>query len=749
MIKLSDWTQSIPRNPTWQFALAQGRIEDGGSLASTALWATPQHPDDLRPLRISWIHRLLDTHLALRIAASLRDGNPEPPLDDSTLALFLGDIQVAFNIDDDNWQRMLQQQSGQPFRLELWKFFLALWDDTDLDLIPQLIEGVRLGVNQTLTPSPIWPLREADQVADQPLSMQTGQWSGADEHPDIVSELLHEELQCGWIEEVKGGREELQEQFSQVAIGKLNLVVAPGRSPRLVVDSSVSGVTANTCIPNRMALPRISDVISSAPDTPTSEACVLLTLDVSKAHRRIKIHPDDRGLLCFHFQGRLFRSNTLNFGARASGYYWGRVAGMLMRTLHRVVHVRHSMFIYVDDLLASLDSTSSPVYASMVVLMCMCLGVPLSWKKTQLQSKVVWIGWEISASDWTVTLTAEKRSSILEDLREMLRVHKIPLKLLERLTGKLLWVTSAWHQLRPLLNPFYHSLSSPSPTLISLSLTEWTQLLESLDETGVITTSLPHPSLQVGVRVFRVGNTNVSCLHQLRQLSFRSRRIWISISDPQSPVEKSATLAWQRLLASTSLVYSMLPRPTLVCQAAADAMANDTLVGIGGFVVFPSGLSGWFQIKLQAGDLEGVLPWATIPLQHNICAFELLGQCLLLQLVSKMLCGRRQHCTLVTACDNTASEVAATKGISGSVGISSILPQFFRYQLLYDIFQQVQHIPGYRNETADALSRFQQHSLDPNHQIDVEWQTFVSPLSLFAQPRGVDLTSTFGTSQPS
>ena len=153
-------------------------------------------------------------------------------------------------------------------------------------------------------------------------------------------------------------------------------------------------------------------------------------------------------------------------------------------------------------------------------------------------------------------------------------------------------------------------------TLISPSLTEWTQLLESLDETGVITTSLPHPSLQVGVRVFRVGNTNVSCLHQLRQMSFRSRRIWISISDPQSLWPKlsveleSATMAWQRLLASTSLVYSMLPRPTLVCQAAADAMANDTLVGIGGYVVFPSGISGWFQIKLQACDLEGVLTYS-------------------------------------------------------------------------------------------------------------------------------------------
>ena len=60
----------------------------------------------------------------------------------------------------------------------------------------------------------------------------------------------------------------------------------------------------------------------------------------------------------------------------------------------------------------------------------------MSWcsfelEKTQLQSEVVWIGWEISTRDWTVTLTSQKRASILEDLQELLRVHKIPLKLLE------------------------------------------------------------------------------------------------------------------------------------------------------------------------------------------------------------------------------------------------------------------------------------------------------------------------------
>ena len=183
------------------------------------------------------------------------------------------------------------------------------------------------------------------------------------------------------------------------------------------------------------------------------------------------------------------------------------------------------------------------------------------------------------------------------------------------------WVTSAWHQLRPLLNPFYHTLRSPSPTLTSLSLTEWTKLLQPLDE-GVITTAMSHPSLNVGVRIFHVGNTNVSSLQQLRQMSFRSRRIWVSISDPQSAWRKLNELkgsseAWQMLLSSTSLVYSMLPRPTLTCQAAADAMANDTLVGIGGYVVFPSGVSGWYQLKLNAEDFEGIAAWASIPLQHS------------------------------------------------------------------------------------------------------------------------------------
>ena len=38
-----------------------------------------------------------------------------------------------------------------------------------------------------------------------------------------------------------------------------------------------------------------------------------LTLDVSKAHRRILVAPEDRGLSCFHAIGELYRCITAKF----------------------------------------------------------------------------------------------------------------------------------------------------------------------------------------------------------------------------------------------------------------------------------------------------------------------------------------------------------------------------------------------------------------------------------------------------
>ena len=83
LVALADWIQHIPRNPTWSHAISQGRIEDGGSLCSAALWAVPQHHDILKALRLRWHQWLLSNNLCKDIAESFIQGKADPSFVDS------------------------------------------------------------------------------------------------------------------------------------------------------------------------------------------------------------------------------------------------------------------------------------------------------------------------------------------------------------------------------------------------------------------------------------------------------------------------------------------------------------------------------------------------------------------------------------------------------------------------------------------------------------------------------------------
>ena len=136
-------------------------------------------------------------------------------------------------------------------------------------------------------------------------SVSESAWKSAIDNADVVDSLLASELQAGWIREIPGGDEELRSLYKHTAVGKLGVVLAPGRPPRLVVDSSVSGITSNMHLPNRSANPSLMDVRKSIPLSDSLEQLVALVLDVAKAHRRILIRGSDRGLHCFRHRGRL------------------------------------------------------------------------------------------------------------------------------------------------------------------------------------------------------------------------------------------------------------------------------------------------------------------------------------------------------------------------------------------------------------------------------------------------------------
>ena len=488
--EFSGWRALLPHNPAWP--LHSCRIEDGGGTTSTACWLQPPSDDVLHDLRHRWSRRLFDAGLCVRLAAHLQLAPQEPPLSDSEVEPFLHDLFAAFQVPPADQADLLCIAPGQPLRLRLLKFLLSKLQDPEAALCDQLESGVSLGVGSALEPSLHWPTRDAEHIIPE-LHICEGAWQSAESQPDIVHSLLEEELREEWISEY-ASLEAIQSEFPQVALGRLGLVLAEGRSARLVVDSSISGVTSSSAIPNCISNPRIEDVSECAPSYVPPDPWVGASIDVKKAHRRMKIASQERALLAFSFRGRYFISNCLNFGARASSWYWSRLAGSLLRLSHHIIFLKHTLWVYVDDFLAAFQKATAPLHLSLWVMLLLCIRLPISWSKCSIDDSIVWIGWRISFDTWSVELPEDKVHRIIDQISALSKQTKVKVKDLESIIGRLLWLTGLWRLLRPLLQPLYAALRDIPCTLIAVSPQLWTQIIASCDVSGRLTRSLNHAS---------------------------------------------------------------------------------------------------------------------------------------------------------------------------------------------------------------------------------------------------------------
>ena len=118
-----------------------------------------------------------------------------------------------------------------------------------------------------------------------------------------MAELIEAELQQGWIAKFPGSRADAQQQWpSRTAIGKLNVVLAEGKDPRLVLDSAVCNANVLCRIPEQVALPSSLDVRRSFLCSDLRGAWTGVALDVKAAHKRIKVSPAEQGALLFEWQ---------------------------------------------------------------------------------------------------------------------------------------------------------------------------------------------------------------------------------------------------------------------------------------------------------------------------------------------------------------------------------------------------------------------------------------------------------------
>ncbi|CAE7756746.1 unnamed protein product, partial [Symbiodinium necroappetens] len=183
---------------------------------------------------LQWAHK---SDLPKRVFAHISQSRPDHPLSAEEQSQALEILCSALNLD---LASMAVTSPGQPFRLALMQALAQRIEDPDADLPSMLAEGVRTGVFSEIAPSGLWPPAKLQPLAQSGLEVCQGNWRPAEEDPDTVAALLADEEAAGWIQQVPGGLKAAKKRWPKgIAVGKLSLVKAEGRDPRLVLDSTV------------------------------------------------------------------------------------------------------------------------------------------------------------------------------------------------------------------------------------------------------------------------------------------------------------------------------------------------------------------------------------------------------------------------------------------------------------------------------------------------------------------------------
>ena len=414
-------------------------------------------------------------------------------------------------------------------------------DNTDRDaLLPIILdEGVPTGAFGPLPGSGQWPpaqdsLDFSHDFSPASLEHCRGNWLAAENIPALLSNLVQEEIDKGFVKQFMGSESQARQRWpSGTAIGKLNIVMAEGRDPRLVLDSSVCGLNPAVHLPEHVSLPTASDVQRTFLSDDCYAQFFALSLDFKAAHKCCKVHPDDQGTLLFRVGEALYYYTVCHFGARFSAYWWQRTGSLILRCMHALLcdHA-HRAWLYVDDLLALLRLIDKDIGAALIVALLSALHAPISWKKAQFSQSVTWCGWHFRTDTETVDLRLAKLQKLREQLMSWQQHSKVQRKDLEAALGLLNWATSLSKHMRPFMAPLYKDLRSAKGTLHSIAPSMWSSFVECLDSTAKLTRTPSGTWLPRHAQLLEVGNLKIKSKADVPLVPPSHKHQWVRLADP-------------------------------------------------------------------------------------------------------------------------------------------------------------------------------------------------------------------------
>lgn len=549
--------------------------------------------------------------------------------------------------------------------------------------------------------------------------------------------------------EIPGGEGEARLRWGKnVAAGKLGVVCAPGRKPRLIGDGTISGTKDACQINEKVRLPSLECVQQFMSRMPPEKPWCAWSWDVRGAHKLVRVREPECGFQCFAFEGKWYYYRCCYFGARWSAFWFSRVGSFLLRHLHRYIWIAHAAFLYVDDGLCLLPAEVGPLIAASSLLFMCALGVPFSWEKMSLGQDFVWLGWHFQLSTLRASVPEPKKTKLLPLLKVLCRSGGKPeRRLVERVVGMLVWLTSGLQWLRPWLEPFYQILCKPRATSRLLTLAQFAEVCSLLNAAFRLQSDARSCDVCAGWRLHSVNNCQVSQSNTacLRTPVVRNGQVSVVFFDYCSKTTASskesvwaAQLFRNALAQHVSLPLWVKEDADLPC--AADAFATADSAGVGGWWIPPgqariASNARWFHMTFSR---ESLPIWFKAASNHSlqacIAAFEALGQLILLVLrCSEEPLPPSWTVRLSQLCDNQSVTHATMRMLSTKQPLSYILQALGFYCAQLGVVLACSHIAGDRNAWAHDLSHSSvpqgfvpehQRSLDVLELLEQPWKSF-------------------------
>eukprot|EP00971_Amphidinium_carterae_P321037 6381635-Amphidinium_carterae.1 len=384
----------------------------------------------------------------------------QPPLQESTVHALRMAAARHLQMSQDN---ALHCPPGQPFFLKLFHAVALQAQDVDAHFLLDLLHPLPLGVEEQLPPTP--GVFRTKSAAEATIGLHADfssaqNYPSADKHEEDIMTSFEADVQNGLMAGPFATRQEVANfigcREEEVIAGALAARVE-GSKTRTIFDATITAVNdrIREHTPEKTEAPAVADVRHAlALQHMVGQPVTGMKLDVSSAHRRIRICRKDWRYMTAQCRGQWFVNKVGTFGVASAQYHWGRVAALICRLCHHLSHGAW-VFVYVDDFLTLHPDETAQRDQMIILAFLMVLNVPLSWRKLQHGKQLQWIGVHFDLVHWTVQPQGDKLPQLLGFLDSVVRGQPAHVKPLRHMLGVLAWYTGVLPQLKAFLAPLY------------------------------------------------------------------------------------------------------------------------------------------------------------------------------------------------------------------------------------------------------------------------------------------------------